>query len=251
MADESQIKVLVIEDNPEIVQAVGLFFRLRWEGARVVFATEGARGLQLAQTENPDIVILDLGLPDMDGYEVLRQLRLFSNVPVIILTVREEVADKVKGLDGGADDYIVKPFSALDLLSRVKAVVRRSRLLDRKEESSPVFRAGNISIDFAGREVTVNGKVEHLAPREFDLLSCLVKNAGRVVSHEELVKAAWGSTFIEASTLKKYIHLLREKLQDTSDPPAIIVSERSIGYMFRAPGRNDSQAVRKHKPLDK
>jgi two-component system KDP operon response regulator KdpE len=239
------MKVLVIEDNPEIVRTVTLCFQLRWQGASIVSAAEGGKGLQLAQSESPDIVILDLGLPDMDGFEVLKQIRLFSNVPVIILTVREDELDKVRGLEEGADDYITKPFSPLDLLARVKAVVRRSHMPEQWETHSPPFTAGALSINFASREVLLNSDVVHLTPHEFDLLTYLVKNEGKVLSHQSLLNSVWGTEFIDVSTLKKYIYQLRLKLQDTSEPPKMILSERGVGYKFLRPrdGNGNAEGV--------
>jgi two-component system KDP operon response regulator KdpE len=229
------MKVLVIEDNPEIVRTVTLCFQLRWQGASILSAGEGGKGLQLAQSEAPDIVILDLGLPDMDGFEVLKQIRLFSNVPVIILTVREDELDKVRGLEEGADDYITKPFSPLDLLARVKAVVRRSHMPEQWETHMPPFQAGTLTINFASREVTLGPEAVHLTPHEFDLLTFLVKNEGKVLSHQALLNSVWGTEFIDVSTLKKYIYQLRLKLQDTTEPPKMILSERGVGYKFLRP----------------
>lgn len=229
------MKVLLIEDNPEIVRTVSLCFQLRWQGATIVSASEGARGLQLLQNESPDIVILDLGLPDMDGFEVLKQIRLFSGVPVVILTVREDELDKVRGLEEGADDYITKPFSPLDLLARVKAVLRRSHLPEAKEDSSPPLVAGSLTINYASREVFLNNDPIRLTPNEFDLLSYMAKNEGKVLSHQNLLNAVWGSEFIDVSTLKKYVYQLRVKLNDTTEPPKMILSERGVGYKFVKP----------------
>ncbi|MEW6142653.1 MAG: response regulator transcription factor [Chloroflexota bacterium] len=229
------MKVLLIEDNPEIVRTVSLCFQLRWQGASIISAPEGTRGLHLVQNESPDIVILDLGLPCMDGFEVLKQIRLFSSVPVIILTVREDELDKVRGLEEGADDYITKPFSPLDLLARVKAVMRRSRVPEVKDESSPPLVAGPLTINYASREVSLNNDSIHLTPNEFDLLSYMTRNEGKVLSHQSLLNAVWGSEFIDVSTLKKYIYQLRVKLGDTTEPPKMILSERGVGYKFVKP----------------
>ena len=141
----------------------------------------------------------------MDGFEVLKQVRHFSSVPVIILTVREDELDKVRGLEEGADDYITKPFSPLDLLARVKAVLRRSHLPELKEDNIPPLVAGPLTINFASREVFINGTMIHLTPNEFDLLSHLARNEGKVLTHRSLLNAVWGSEFIDVSTLKKYV----------------------------------------------
>ena len=157
------MKVVVIDDSPEIIEVVSLCFQLRWSGATLVSASEGSRGLEVIEAENPDMVILDIGLPDMDGFQVLREIRLFSQVPVIMLTVRGEDTDVAKGLELGADDYIVKPFSHIELIARVQAVLRRVQGLSVTTEESP-FVSGKLSVNFASNEVMVNGKSVSLAP---------------------------------------------------------------------------------------
>lgn len=231
------MKVLVVEDNPEIIRTVTLCFQLRWQGATIVSAGEGLKGVELAEKESPDIIILDLGLPDIDGFEVLHRVRKFSAVPVIILTVREDEMDKVRGLEEGADDYITKPFSPLDLLARVKAVLRRSHMPELKEGSTgtPPYTADPLSINFASREVYWNNQLVHLTPNEFDLLAYMTRNEGKVLSHQSLLNAVWGSEFVDVSTLKKYVYQLRVKLNDISEPPKLILSERGVGYKFIRP----------------
>ena len=152
------MRVLIIEDNPEIVQSVVLCFELRWPGVEALSTAEGKIGLKMAEEESPDVVILDLGLPDIDGLDVLREIRSYSNMPIIILTVRGEELDKVKGLEMGADDYIVKPFAPAEFLSRVKAVTRRSQTLDVRSDEEAYVR-GKLRIDFAARELTVGDKL--------------------------------------------------------------------------------------------
>ena len=208
---------------------------MRWQGATILIASEGGKGVQVVRAESPDIVILDLGLPDMDGFKVLKQIRSFSAVPVVILTVREDELDKVRGLEEGADDYITKPFSPLDLLARAKAILRRSQLPEFRDANQPPLNAGLLSIDFSSREVYFNTEQLHLTPNEFDLLAYLARNEGRVLSHQALVNAVWGSEFIDVSTLKKYIYQLRLKLKDSKEPPSIIQSERGVGYKFVSP----------------
>jgi len=231
------MKILIIEDNPEIVRTVTLCFQLRWQGATILAASEGLKGINTVQSESPDIVILDLGLPDMDGFEVLKQIRMFSVVPVVILTVREDELDKVRGLEEGADDYITKPFSPLDLLARAKAVLRRSHIPELRDANPPPVNSGPLSIDFSSRQVHLGGEQVHLTPNEFDLLSYLARNEGKVLSHQSLLNAVWGSEFIDVSTLKKYIYQLRLKLKDSQEPPAMIQSERGVGYKFVSPGK--------------
>lgn len=229
------MKVLVIEDSPEIIQSVELCFELRWPGAEVISASEGEKGLDLAETEHPDIVILDLGLPDIDGYEVLHQIRRFSSVPLIILTVRGEEMDKVKGLEMGADDYIVKPFAPAEFLSRVRAVVRRTQMPEFQTDEKP-YVSGRLRIDFPAHEITVGGEPVKLTPSEHKLLHQLVRNEGRVMSNQMLLERVWGSDYTsETEYIKVYIQRLREKLEEDPRSPRMILSERGVGYKFVGP----------------
>ena len=226
------MKVLVIEDNPEIIQSVGLCFELRWPEAEMISTSEGQKGLELVETEFPDIVILDLGLPDMDGIDVLQQIRSFSNVPLIILTVRGEEVDKVKGLEMGADDYVVKPFALAEFLARVKAVVRRSQMIESKPGDQPFIR-GKLRIDFDAHEVSVGNKPVRLTPSEYNLLYHLVRNEGRVLSNQLLLERVWGSEYTaETEYIKVYIQRLRDKLEEDPRHPTMIISERGVGYKF-------------------
>jgi len=229
------LKVLVIEDNPEIVQSVNLCFELRWPGVELLSAAEGRKGLQLADEASPDVIILDLGLPDMDGLEVLREIRSYSNVPLIILTVRDEELDKVKGLEMGADDYVVKPFAPAEFLSRVRAVIRRSQMPEMRSDEEPYVK-GNLRIDFAAREITVGAKLVKLTPSEYKLLYVLVRNEGRVVPHQVLLERVWGSEYTEETDyIKVYVQRLREKLEEEPGHPRLILSERGVGYKFVGP----------------
>jgi len=228
------MKVLLIEDRQEIVDTLSLTFKLRWPEATLLSTPEGTKGLEMAESESPDIIILDINLPDMEGFEVLEQVRLFSEVPIIILTVREAELDKVKGLEMGADDYIVKPFSALDLLARVKAVLRRAGVHRPDNEKLPPFIAGDLTINFLTREILLHGEPLHLTPTEYELLRYLVRNEGRVATHEALRQHVWGSAeYIDPSTVKKNIHQLRSKLGATV--AQMIISERGVGYKFVKP----------------
>ncbi len=224
------MKVVTIEDDPEIVEAVSLCFDLRWPDVDVKPANEGIAGLNLIEKETPDIVILDIGLPDIDGYEVCRRIRLFSDVPVVMLTVKDQEFDKVKGLELGADDYITKPFSHVELLARVKAVLRRSTMPHLEEDQEPLA-VNKIWIDFASREVRVDGVEVKLTPTEYNLLQLLARNAGRVMPHRTLLERVWGSEYIDSSDyLKVYIQRLRSKLNDDTQNPKLIISERGVGY---------------------
>lgn len=230
-----EIKVLVIEDNPEIVETISLCLELRWPGVASVSTAEGSKGVELAESESPDIVILDLGLPDMDGFEVLHQIRLFSDVPIIIITgMGLEELDKVKGLELGADDYVTKPFSPMEFLARVKAVLRRTQMPELKGDEKP-FVSDRLVIDFAIRGVTLDGRPVKLTPTEYNLLYHMVRNEGKVMSQRLLLEKIGCSEYLDPSYLKKYIHLLRRKLEDTPSSPKMIVTDRGLGYKFVRP----------------
>jgi two-component system KDP operon response regulator KdpE len=186
----------------------------------------------MVETESPNIVILDLGLPDIDGFEVLRQIRAFSNIPLIILTVRSGEMEKVKGLELGADDYILKPFAPAELLARVKAVLRRSQMPELRGDEKLII-AGKLSINFATREIMREGKPIKLTPTEYNLLYQLARNAGRVLTHQTLLEKVWGSEYMDsAEYLKVYIQRLREKLEEDPSNPKMLLSERGVGYLF-------------------
>ncbi len=231
------MKVLLVEDSLEITKGVSLTFKLRWPDAIVLSADDGAKAIKAVETESPDIVILDINLPDMTGFEVLENIRLFSDVPVIFLTVREDEVDELRGLEMGADDYIVKPFSPATLLTRVKAVLRRTGMRRPEEEELPPLVAGNITINFSSREVLVNDEQVHLTPNESRILYCLARNGGRIVTQETIRQHVWGSEakYYDNSALKRYIYQLRTKLGDSAESPRIILNERGIGYRFAKP----------------
>jgi len=229
------LKVVVIDDSPEIIEVVSLCFQLRWGGADLISAATGTKGLELIEAESPDIVILDIGLPDMDGFQVLREVRRFSQVPVIMLTVRGEDTDVAKGLELGADDYIIKPFSHIELVARVQAVLRRVQGLPVTSEERP-FVSGKLSVDFASNEVRLDGKPVKLTSTESRLLYLLIRNEGRLVSHENLLTKVWGETYIDArDLLRVHIQHLRQKLGDSVQLPTIIVTEHGMGYKFVRP----------------
>ena len=230
------MKVLVIEDDPGIVEVVSLCFQLRWSGTGLVSATTGSKGVELVESENPDVVILDIGLPDMDGYQVLREIRHFSDVPVIMLTVRGEDTNIAKGLELGADDYITKPFSHIELIARVQAVLRRAQGLSVSGDAEHPFSAGKLSVDFSRNEVLLEGKTVKLTSTERKLLYYLIRNEGRILSHESLLAKIWGDAYIDArDLLRVHIQHLRNKLGDNSETPNIIVTEHGMGYKFVRP----------------
>jgi DNA-binding response OmpR family regulator len=229
------MKVLVIEDDPGIIEVVSLCFQLRWSGTTVVSAANGHKGVELVETESPDVVILDIGLPDIDGYQVLREIRRFSEVPVLMLTVRGEDTDVAKGLELGADDYITKPFSHIELIARVQAVLRRAQGLNVTNEERP-FTSGKLSVDFSRNEVLLSGKSVKLTSTERKLLYHLIRNEGRILSHESLLSKVWGDTYVDArDLLRVHIQHLRQKLEDNTEVPNIIVTEHGIGYKFIKP----------------
>ena len=232
------MKVLVIEDDPGIIEVVSLCFQLRWSGTTVISAANGRDGIELVESESPDVVILDIGLPDMDGYQVLKEIRRFADVPVLMLTVRGEDTDVAKGLELGADDYITKPFSHIELIARVQAVLRRAQGLAVTDEERP-FTSGKLSVDFNRNEVTINGEPIKLTSTERKLLYYLIRNEGRILSHESLLTKVWGDTYVDArDLLRVHIQHLRQKLEDDAESPSVIVTEHGIGYKFIRPSGN-------------
>jgi two-component system KDP operon response regulator KdpE len=228
------MKVLVVDDAAEVIEAVTVSFTLQWRETEVIGVDNGEAALDLVEQEHPDVVLLDIAMPGMDGFETLREIRAFSDVPVIMLTAKDDVLDKVKGLELGADDYVTKPFDHLELLARVKALLRR---LDMPQPTSraPSFRAGDLEIDFAAHEVRLRGEPVPLTTTEYKLLYHLVRNAGHVLRHETLLAKVWGREYVdEVDYLRVYIRRLRRKLEPDPERPQHILTERGLGYRFRA-----------------
>jgi two-component system KDP operon response regulator KdpE len=226
------MKVLIVEDSQDIIDAVNLAFQIRWPEAQVISTKFGEKGIELVETEKPDMVILDLGLPDVSGFDVLKGIRLFSQVPVIIMTVRGEEPDIVKGLEWGADDYIVKPFRQLELLSRVKAIVRRQS----SQMSEMQISAGTLSLNPDTGQMTLGDKEITLTPTESRIMRQLMKNPGQTVTHSILADAIWGDNYPDASdAIKVYIRRLREKLEADPSNPKIILTRAGIGYVLEKP----------------
>lgn len=226
-------RVLVVEDEPKLARLVRSL--LRADGYDVVAAATGEDALEMLDSVSPDLILLDLLLPGkVDGYEVCRQVRASSAVPVIMLTAKAQESDKVRGLDLGADDYITKPFSSQELLARVRAVLRRSSIQDRLVRSE-VVETGALSIDLGRRRVSVAGKEVELTPTEYNLLAELARNAGRVMLHEELLSRVWGPEYRgETEYLRAYIRYLRRKLEEDPAHPNFIISRPGIGYYLSA-----------------
>ena len=225
------MKVLVVDDDPDVIEVISLCFSLRWPEADLIAASNGAETLRLVELERPDLVLLDLMLPDIDGFRVCQEVRRFSDVPIVMLTARDAEVDKVRGLEMGADDYITKPFSHLELLARVRAVLRRYE--SQLPTLGEVFESGGLRIDYASRTVTVKGIPVGLTPTEYSLLFHLTRNAGRVLSHGTLLAKVWGREYMEeVDYLKVYIRRLRQKLDGDPETMGRIVSERGVGYKF-------------------
>jgi len=226
------MKVLLIDNSEDVIELISLSFKISQPNVEIASSTTGKHGVELVAAERPDMVILDIVLPDIDGFEILRQIRMFSEVPVIILSEKSKELDVLKSFELGADDYITKPFSHVGLLARVKAVLRRSRAFGKQENIEP-FTSGVLHIDYATRQVTVRGKKLKLTPIEYSLLLHLTTNAGRVMTHSELLRKAQGPEYVEATgNLKVYIQRLRHKLEENPSQPKLILTERGIGYIF-------------------
>ncbi|MFH0769559.1 MAG: response regulator transcription factor [Chloroflexota bacterium] len=222
------MKVLIIEDDREIVDAISLAFQIRWPEATVVSTRLGEKGVELVESEAPDIVILDLGLPDISGFEVLHQIRLFSRVPTIVLTVRADEADIVKGLEWGADDYMTKPFRQLELLARVKSLIRRQSPVEEE-----LVTYGPLRLDAKTGQLNYSGKEIALTITESHILNHLMKNAGHVVTHSSLAEAVWGADYSGAAdSLKVHIRRLREKIEANPSQPKLILTKTGVGYFL-------------------
>ena len=225
------MKILVIDDDPDIVEAVSLTFEIRWPDSTVVAAPNGDTGIQMVDAERPALVILDIGLPDMDGFTVCQEIRRFSDVPVIMVTVRENKGDIVHGLQVGADDYIVKPFRPIELMARVQSVLRRTHVYYYSGHEKP-FSYGDLKVDFYRQEVFLGEQLVKLTPVEYQLLSLLAKNAGKAMAHRTLLARIWGRERMEdgSNYLKVHIKHLRQKLGDDPADPQYILNERGVGY---------------------
>jgi two-component system KDP operon response regulator KdpE len=219
------VKVLVVDDDPTLRRTLEI--GLRAEGHDVLLAADGRTALQAATEDQPDLMVLDLGLPDLSGVEVLRQLRGWSSLPVVVLSARDGSPDKVEALDLGADDYVTKPFGTEELLARIRAAARRAG------SDLPVVEAGALTIDVRARQVTRAGTVVRLTPTEWGLLEVLVRHPGRLVSQQDLLHEVWGPTYSrETNYLRVYIAGLRRKLEEDPATPRHLVTEPGMGYRF-------------------
>ena len=231
--DMDERTVLIVEDDPNIVDI--LKFNFEKEGYNILIATDGASGLEQAQTANPDLILLDVMLPKMDGFEVCRKVREKSNVPIIMLTAREEEVDKVLGLELGADDYITKPFSIRELTARVKANLRRMSIdmSSSSQDPSSTITSGELVINIERYEVQKRGKVIDITLREFELLKFLAQQPEKIFSRENLLENVWGYEYYgDVRTVDVTVRRLREKIEDDPSLPRYIVTKRGVGYYF-------------------
>jgi two-component system KDP operon response regulator KdpE len=226
--NEIGLRVLVVDDERAIRRY--LHAALNAQGYTVFDASNGQEALNAVIADKPDLVILDLGLPDLDGVEVTRRLREWTQIPIIILSVREQEEDKIAALDAGADDYLTKPFSSGELMARTRVAMRRSL----RSASEPVFESDALKVDLARRRVTANGQEVSLTPTEYELLRVLVQNAGRVITHRQLLKQVWGLAYeTEAHLLRVNMSNLRRKIEPDPSRPHYILTEPGVGYRLR------------------
>lgn len=223
--------ILLIEDEPQMRRFLRV--TLQSNDYRLVETSSGQEGLAEAAMRNPDVVLLDLGLPDMDGIEVTRKLREWSEVPVIVISAREQEEDKIRALDAGADDYLTKPFGAGELLARMRVALRHRALLQAGQKE-PVFVLGDLRVDFTDRQVYIRDKEIHLTPIEYRLLAVLVKNAGKVITHTQLLKEVWGAAYSgQTQYLRVYMTQLRRKLEADPARPRYLLNEPGVGYRLK------------------
>lgn len=227
-------KILIVDDEPHIADAVA--YNLQKEGYEVTVAFDGESGLEKVRREEPDLILLDLMLPGIDGMEVCRRVRKDSQIPIIMLTAKETEIDRVLGLEMGADDYVTKPFSLRELVARIKTVLRRAERTHGDDQEKAI-RIGRVHIDVVGHEVKVSGVKVDLSAKEYELLRVLAANAGRVLSRDLLLDRIWGADFFgDARTVDVHIRWLREKIEEDPGNPQYILTIRGSGYKFRREG---------------
>ena len=225
------MKILAVDDEPQILRALRTSLAAR--GHEVITASNGETALDILSSVEVDLVVIDLGLPGIDGVEVIRRLRSWASVPVIVLSVREAQADKVAALDAGADDFVTKPFGMDELQARMRALLRRAGTTD---GSPPVIRVGDVEVDLARRLVSRDDRPIHLTPTEFALLELLVTNPGKLLTHRWLLQRVWGATYQEHSNyLRVYVAGLRKKLERDPVAPRLILTEPGVGYRWMVP----------------
>ena len=229
------MKVLVIEDNRQVVRDISFCLQVRYPEVIVISVAEGQKGLDMIETESPDLVMVDSSLPNMDTLDLISKIREFSDVPLIVLCEVETGMERARELEAGADEYVIKPFSPIELLAKVRAQLRRTQGLGFKPEHS-ISIGEELIINFGTREVFLSGERVKLTPIEYHLLSELVRNNGRVLTHSALLEKVWGSEYTnEYSFIKKYVYRLRSKLETDAGKPQMLLTERGIGYRFVRP----------------
>lgn len=227
--NEIGLRVLVVDDERAIRRY--LHAALNAQGYTVYEASGGKEALNMVVANRPDLIILDLGLPDIDGVEVTRELREWTLIPIIVLSVREQESDKIAALDAGADDYLTKPFNSGELMARMRAALRHSM----QSSAEPVFKMENLNVDLTKRMVKVDGEEVSLTPTEYDLLRILVQNAGRVLTHRQMLRQVWGTAYeSEAHLLRVNMSNLRRKIEPDPTRPRYIITEPGVGYRLRA-----------------
>src|SRR5436305_9323065 len=226
-------RILIVDDEPQITRVLRTGLGTRGYDVRV--AADGETALDTFNDWHPDLVITDLAMPNMNGLELCRRLRLISQIPIIVLSVRGEEKTKVEALDAGADDYVTKPFGIEELLARLRASLRRAPVAAMEDAASMILEAGDFRLDLGSRSVTVEGREIHLTPKEFELLAHLVRYAGRVLTHRALLAAIWGGNYVEQTEyLRVFIGQLRKKIEPDPSAPRYILTEPWIGYRFNA-----------------
>ncbi len=229
-------KILVVDDEPNLLHSVA--YSLRREGHEVIAAADGEDALAQARRERPDLLILDVMLPRLDGFEVCRRLRAESTLPILMLTAKDAEIDRVVGLELGADDYLTKPFSMRELIARVRAMLRRAAMVQAQPGMAATVHAGGLVVDLERRRVVADGREVALKPKEFDLLAFLMARPGRVLTREVLLEHVWGYNYAGITrTVDAHVRSLREKLGDNAEAPRWLETVRGVGYRFREDGR--------------
>ena len=226
------MKALIIEDEADVVEAISLCLQMRWPEVTLSVAADGSKGVEILKSTPLDIVILDINLPDISGFEVLKQVRSFSNVPIIIVTVRGGEDDQIKGLEMGADDYIVKPFRPRDLIARVNSMLRRTYVSGVTAEEPSIVR-GKLMLNLSTNKMRLGEVTAKLTPTECKVLYILIKNAEHTLSSKKILQEVWEKEYVTTDLLRKYIQRVRNKLKDR--PPKIILNQRGGGYRFVSP----------------
>jgi two-component system KDP operon response regulator KdpE len=223
--------ILLIEDEPQMRRFLRV--TLQAHGYRLIEASSGQAGLTEGTTRNPDVILLDLGLPDMDGIEIVKRFREWSEVPIIVISAREQEEDKVKALDSGADDYLTKPFGAGELLARIRVALRHSAMQSAGQRD-PLFVADELKVDLASRQVFIKDEEIHLTPIEYRLLAVLIRHAGKVVTHRQLLMEVWGPVYTDH---QQYLHVhmaqLRKKVESDPARPRLLINEPAVGYRLK------------------